>query len=133
MGFRSKMMTEEYSGLEVPTWFLEKYPQYHYSWNLYKPVLSIASRTERKFYSALKDEELFQDLQKVLAENEYEYAMSVVLLHECGGITLVRVSKDEIKGLEPNSWKEVKSVEHDYRDCCFDVTHTLTSLAKESV
>ncbi len=112
------MMTEDYSGIELPMWFLEKYPQYHYSWNTYRPLLSIASRSERKFYGEFKDEELFQDIQKVLTEVEYAYFLSVVLLHECGGITLVLVSREKILGREPLTWKEVEYVEHNYCNGC---------------
>ena len=111
-------MTEAYDGIEVPSWFLSKYPQYHYSWNSYKPLLSIASRTERKFYSSFKEEDLFLDLQRVLVEVEYGSTLSVVLLHECGGISLVLVSQGKIVGREPATWKEVEGVEHNYCNGC---------------
>ncbi len=107
-------MTEDYRGLQVPGWFISKYPQYHYSWSTYQPLLSIASRSERKFYGVIKDEELFLDLQKILVENEFTGELSVVMLHECGGITIVFITKDKIVAREPLTWKEVESVEHDY-------------------
>lgn len=121
MGFRSKMMTEDYAGLEIPMWFVERYPQFHYSWNTYRPLLSIASRSERKFYRPFLEEDLFLDLQKVLVDVEYTGFLSVVLLHECGGITLVRVSQGKILGREPLTWKEVSAVEHDY---CYNCSNS---------
>lgn len=124
MGFRSKMMTENFQGIELPTWFISKYPQYHYSWNTYKPLLSISSRSERKFYRPFREEELFQDLQKVLIEVELRSVLSVVLLHECGGITLVFVSQEKIYAREPISWKEVEAVEHDYCYGCSELEGT---------
>lgn len=117
MGFRSKMMTEEFQGIQVPDWFISKHPRLHYGWDWYKPTLSISSRSERKFYSAFKDEELFTDLQKVLVEAEYTGTLSVVLLHECGGITLLFITQTSIQGREPTAWKEVEQVGHDY---CYD-------------
>ena len=108
------MMTEDMRGLRVPDWFISKYPSLHYSYDQYWPVFSMSSRFERKFYDDLKENEMMQDLQKVLAENEFGGTASVVLLHECGGITLVLISKDSIAAREPASWKDVERVEHDY-------------------
>ena len=124
------MMTEDFQGVEIPSWFLGKYPQYHYSWNSYKPLLSIASRSERKFYSAFKEEELFTDLQKVIVEVEFDSVLTVVLLHECGGVTLVHISKDNITGREPTEWKEVDEVQHDYCYGCSELKQ-LTNSIKE--
>lgn len=114
MGFRSKMMTEDAPGITVPEWFITKHPTLHYAWERHLPVLSIASRFERKFYDTLATTELFTDIQKVLIEAEYTSTLSVVLLHECGGLTLVLISKNTIRGREPLLWKDVESVEHDY-------------------
>lgn len=114
-------MTEDFQGVEVPEWFISKYPQYHYSWNTYRPLLSIASRSERKFYQPLKETELFTDLQKVLVETEFDSTLTVVLLHECGGITLVHITKDKITGREPTAWKEVEEVQHDYCYGCSEL------------
>lgn len=114
MGFRSKMMTEYYGGIIIPDWFLSKHPQYHYEWDRYQPLLSISSRIDRKFYSEFNEEEVFVDLQRVLVEGEHSITVAVVLLHECGGLTLVQISPDKIVGREPTAWKEVTGVEHNY-------------------
>ncbi len=118
MGFRSKMMTEEYSGMQIPQWFIEKHPTLHYGWSTWKPIMSLSSRSERKFYGRFKEEDIFIDIQKVLVENEYNGTLSVVLLHECGGITLVLISQTKILGREPLTWKEVEEVTHNYCNGC---------------
>lgn len=112
------MMTEDYPGLKVPDWFFSKYPYFHYAMDGSQPTFSIASRSESKFYGEIKSEEVFLDLQKVIGESHYDWPISVVLLHECGGITLVFISKDKIQAREPIAWKEVESVEHSYCNGC---------------
>lgn len=114
MGFRTKMMTEDYQGIKVPEWFVLKYPQYNYGGDTGTFLLSISSKNERKFYGVIKDEEIFKDIQKILVEEDFTGSLSVVLLHECGGITLVIISRDKIYAREPLTWKNVESVEHDY-------------------
>jgi hypothetical protein len=114
MGFRSKMMTEDMRGIKVPDWFISKHPTLNYGWESYWPVMSLSSRFERKFYDIIKDTELFTDIQKVLVENNFTSTLSVVLLHECGGITLVLINHESIRAREPLTWKEVENVEHDY-------------------
>ena len=127
MGFRSKLMSEDFSGIQVPDWFIEKHPKLHYGWDTWKPILSISSRSERKFYSKFKEEDIFVDIQKVLQENEFTGFMSVVLLHECGGVTLVKISKDKIIGQEPIEWKEVEEVEHNYCYGCSEPKSTINN------
>lgn len=122
MGFRSVMMTEDIGGIEVPQWFLDKYPYFDcHQWvgeNMPsmagKKTLPVWSKFETKWYGVLKEDERLVDIQKILVENLYEGKLSVVLLHECGGITLVFVSQDKIEAREPEEWKDVDSVEHNY-------------------
>ncbi len=118
MGFRSKMMTEDYSGLMIPDWFVHKYPYLSYGKSGRQYIMSLSDVWERKYYGELAKEELFLDIQKVLVENEYGQTLSVVLLHECGGITLVLINKDAIRAREPLTWKEVEYVEHNYCSGC---------------
>lgn len=118
MGFRSNFITEDLGGIEVPTWFTQKYPN-HYCWRNNETgryFFPIMQPWESKFYSPLEETEIFQDIQKILKERAEKYPEQVVLvlLHECGGITLVCITRESITGREPLEWKEVESVEHDY-------------------
>ena len=110
MGFRSKMMTGDWGGIKLPEWFISKHQELY----IHDGELSLASRVERKFYDPFKDEELFTDIQKVLQETETTFIVTVVLLHECGGITLVHITDHNISGREPTEWKEVDQVTHNY-------------------
>ena len=120
MGFRSTLVSEDF-GQVAPDWFIEKYDWLSFSsWNG-KTCIGISSVNERKFYAEFENTELFIDLQRVLKELKMKSVYTVVLLHECGGITLVKISQDEIYGREPLTWKEVKGVEHDYCYGCSDL------------
>lgn len=125
MGFRSNFITEDMGGVEVPSWFVQKYPK-HKDW--YNPengrhYFPIVQPWESKFYDALADTEIFQDIQKILRERTESYPVKVVLilLHECDGITRVEITKDSIRGNEPVEWKTVEHVEHDYCYGCSDI------------
>lgn len=80
---------------------------------------------ESKFYSTLQDTEIFLDIQKVLAEQKPLYeghqpSLVLVLLHECGGLTRIKITPASISGREPTEWKDVDHVEHDYCYGCSD-------------
>ena len=127
MGFRSNFITEDMRGIEVPRWFVEKYPN-HRPWHnsetdrYYFPIVQ---PWESKFYSRLDETEIFKDIQKILTETLPFYSghkpkITLILLHECGGITRVEITTESITGREPIEWKEVKNVEHDYCYGCSD-------------
>lgn len=122
MGFRSNFITEDMRGIEVPRWFNEKYPQ-HYCWrnnNTGQYFFPIMQPWESKFYSALAETEIFLDIQRILRESDSTIDIVLILLHECGGITRVKITKEKITGREPTEWKEVESVTHDYCYGCSD-------------
>jgi len=122
MGFRSTITTEDIR-YEIPKWFVEKYSYLCFgsveNENGVVPSFPISSKREVKFYSSISEQEVFVDIQKILKEKDFD-DLVVVLLHECGGITRVKITKDSITAKEPTEWKEVKSVEHNYCYGCSD-------------
>jgi hypothetical protein len=121
MGFRSNFITEN-MGYEIPVWFIDEYPHYAYSQNTEgKKTLAFAQLYESKFYLPLKEDKRFTDIQKVLQETK-QNELVVILLHECGGITRVKITQDSITAREPKIWKEVNNVEHSYCYGCSDKT-----------
>jgi hypothetical protein len=121
MGFRSLLLTED-TYLEVPAWFVEKYPSLVAQRETDgKLSLPIASKFETKFYGTFGEDERFLDLQKILiADEDPERTIDVILFHECGGITKVVISPTAIVGLEPYEWRTVDHVEHHYCYGCSD-------------
>lgn len=120
MGFRSTFISEDMRAVEIPAWFIEKYPL-HSSWvndANGKHFFPIAQLWESKFYAPLAETEIFLDIQRIIQEhqkiNGFPKDVVLVLLHECGGITRVKITEDTITGLEPEEWKKVTSVEHNY-------------------
>lgn len=120
MGFRSNFITEDKGGAKVPQWFAQKYPQCYITNGDTFPIIQ---PIESKFYDNISDTDIFLDIQKVLQEDENEWVVDVVLilLHECGGITRVKISTDSISASEPTGWKPVARVEHDYCYGCSDI------------
>lgn len=129
MGFRSNFITEDMRGVEVPRWFVEKYPD-HRPWHnaeTDKYYFPIVQPWESKFYRRLDETEVFKDIQKILQEHpdkNWSAEIALILLHECGGITRVKITRDSITGREPTAWKEVENVEHDYCYGCSDAPPT---------
>jgi len=110
--------------MEVPEWFVEKYPDYSYLKLNEKSTFAIAQLWESKFYEKLSEDERLKDIQRVLLEvNRDEIVL--ILLHECGGITRVKITKTEIIGSEPVTWKKVEYVEHNYCYGCSDIQKIL--------
>lgn len=123
MGFRSNFIAEDVI-IEYPQWFKDKYN--HWSFNG-----GFAQTFESKFYEAFSDDERFIDIQKVIREvssENYSPTLVVVLLHECGGITRVEISKYGINASEPSAWRKVEQVEHDYCYGCSDIKNIETIL-----
>lgn len=135
MGFRSNFITED-SGIEVPPWFLEKYPDHHTWFNpksgTGKHFFPISQLWESKFYYRLDETEIFKDIQRVISEHKplhlgHVPSIVLILLHECGGITRVHIDPNSITGREPTEWKEVEKVEHDYCYGCSDAQTPLST------
>lgn len=126
MGFRSTITTEDL-GYKIPKWFVEKYPYLSFGITIDNidnvdkefPSFPISSKCETKFYDKVSEQEVFTDIQKILKEQDIE-ELIVVLLHECGGITRVKITKNTITAREPIEWKEVDVVEHNYCYGCSD-------------
>ena len=108
----------------MPEWFTEKWGNYvHLSDNGLFPM---SSKYEKKYYDSFEEDEFLLDVQKMLLEagrlaDGLDDRISLVLFHECDGLTKVVIYKDKIVGMEPTAWKEVKSVEHNYCYGCSDV------------
>ena len=116
MGFRTTITSEDLGGIKLPKWFITKWRKcFNFGtgsqFRLSNHLL-ITSKFETKMYDG-KDEEIFLDIQKLVRENNLTNFI-VVMLHECGGITRVQIEKDKIRMSEPESWREVEQVEHDY-------------------
>lgn len=126
MGFRSTMITEDMH-IQIPQWFIEKYPNIHASYkqdsetndnqHWFFPLSTVG---EQKFYQSFKDYDLFVDIQKIIVDKWEKCTIELVLLHECGGITKVIINEKEILGMEPTAWKQVEGVEHNYCYGCSD-------------
>jgi hypothetical protein len=118
MGFRTTFVTEHTAyNTPLPEWFTDKYP--NWSYNGEKNCLGFAQVYESKFYDKFSEDERFLDIQKVLKELKLTDIV-IVLLHECGGITRVKITQNSISAREPKDWKEVEQVEHDYCYGCSD-------------
>lgn len=127
MGFRSTLMGGNY-WIAAPEWFVQKYPDLYFSQRGEKPCLSFAYLEERKFYAPFNEMELMIDIQKVLKELDIS-SMTLVLLHECDGITKITITPTSIIGMEPTQWKKVDQVEHDY---CYQCSDPKTVLALDN-
>jgi hypothetical protein len=119
MGFRSNFIASV-SGYTIPDWFKEKYPTWQFHGNT-ESQNCFAQLFESKFYDWIKEDERFLDVQKMLQEQGWGGdEIIIILLHECGGITRVSITRDSITAQEPTKWEEVKAVTHDYCYGCSD-------------
>lgn len=116
MGFRSTLVTEDDYGIQWPQWFRDKYAKTIMFREDCKGPLS--STRETKAYADW--DELPQDIQRVIDWGRTEKFI-LVYLHECGGITRVKIQKDAIKWSEPSGWKETEGVDHHYCYGCSDL------------
>lgn len=115
MGFRSTFITSDYS-IEWPEWFVDKYNRY----------INIGSCLSSKHeYKAYDDAELYSDIQKCLPERwRDDFDFNLVYLHECDGVTKVKITKKKIIISEPHEWKEVEYITHSYCYGCSEVEAT---------
>ena len=96
MGFRSTFVSQDYHKL-WPQWFIDRWKEYVY----FDSVTGIiASSMEAKTYVTWY--KLEQDIQKTVTDSPF----ILVYLHECGGITHVTITKDDIKYHEPISYEK---------------------------
>lgn len=124
-------MTTSCINLKIPQWFIDKYP-YLVTRNMEECDLSfqtfpISTHHEIKFYDDWNKNDIFVDIQRIMKEYNYGYSpdeIDVVLLHECGGVSRISISKESIIGTEPVVWKKTESSEHGYH-CSYkqEITH----------
>ena len=120
MGFRSVFITEDWAE-EIPQWFVAKYPHLAYGNFDNKPNFPIAQLFESKFYGPFAKDERWLDIQRIIKESEDLDAVTIILLHECGGVTRIQITKDAIIGQEPTEWRRVDGVTHNYCYGCSDI------------
>lgn len=118
MGFGSTFVTNDLSW-KWPAWFRERY-----AGNVHFPRDGgpISSVGEMKTYGYFAD--LHTDIHRALREdanNDYDWCIVLVYLHECGGITRCEIRRDSIRWNEPTGWRTTDGVEHDYCYGCSDV------------
>lgn len=121
MGFRSTIVTQDYH-LPLPEWFVDKYKDLLFMGIEGKFTMPIASMVEFKSYVG-RGREIEYDIQRVLRETPSWGDGNIILvwLHECGGITRIEISQKEILFSEPDKWKEVEEISHDYCYGCSDI------------
>lgn len=124
MGFRSVLATG-HTRFKISNEFRERYPWLNFPEKAedgyyYGPI---TGKREAKFYNNLAKTDVFLALKEQLEpDGEYDKPyIIVVLLHECGGITRVRIDNNGITGKEPTDWKDVESVEHNYCYGCSEL------------
>lgn len=118
MGFRSTFTISDW-GIDWPAWFVEKYKS-HVFFNDDRRG-TIAAKAERKDYYTFKT--LTQDIQRAVSWDDlwnkrHHPPIMLVYLHECGGITRCRITRDEIQWTQPDGWEEIDGVEHHYCSHC---------------
>jgi len=122
------MITEDI-GIEIPDWFYKKYREgFHFQTVNKKHKFPISSKFEMKTYFETY-QNLIKDLQKLV---DSDYGVSLVFLHECGGITKVDIYKDHIYWGEPDGWINLKKdvddgVTHNYCYGCSDLKKFINS------
>lgn len=120
MGFRSTFVTEHYSRIALPPWFVEKWQdRVHFGEG---GTLPLASRWEAKQYVTWCD--LEQDLQRAFPWDASNAPGPVAILyfHECGGVTRAEIRRDAIRYIEPvqAEWEVVDEPTHSYCYGCSD-------------
>lgn len=115
MGFRSTFTIEHYD-IAWPNWFVDKYSAHVWFGDGAKGL--IAAKHEAKTYSTF--ENLHYDIQEAIDWEDGPESIVLVFLHECGGITRCKISRNHIKWSEPDSWRETNGVKHYYCYGCSD-------------
>ena len=125
MGFRATFVIEDYN-ITWPAWFCEKYQEYVWFNSDNKGVF--ASKQEVKVVASLPFRDLVDDMQRAIQwEDEHDdFSIRIVYLHECGGITRARITRDVIQYTEPIEWHETDGITHYYCMGCGDPVSTLS-------
>lgn len=115
MGFRSVFMTAD-NAVHWPSWFVQKY----------QDVIEFSFSRKGIFYSPtdikLYREDLVdlpEDIRKAIDWDKHDYMkeLLIVILHECGGVTRLHITRDSIRWSEPTEWEEVEGITH--HDCLY--------------
>lgn len=115
MGFRSGFLTTDMH-VEWPDWFYDKHKELvHFN---PERLGAISSKHECKHYGAWSN--LEKDIQKVLADADKDFSVTLLYMHECRGVTKFEITKDSIRVLEPQHWSETKEITHHYCYGCSD-------------
>ena len=118
MGIRCTFVTSFY-GPRLPDWFVEKWRD-TVSFDSYANSFGfpLASKIRTKAHRV----GIIEDIQRVLQETDdgkRQHKIDFVYLHECAGITHIRISKDEVMYFEPTAWKEVEDADgHQHYSSC---------------
>jgi hypothetical protein len=116
MGFRPTFVTDDCSYV-WPQWFRDKYQNVHFP----DERGPISSKREAKCYQSW-DENFIADIQKCLIEElerekDRDPLLTLMFLHECGGVTRYQIGPYSILISEPQFWGIEKEVTHMY---CYD-------------
>ena len=115
MGFRSTFTSED-KNILWPDWFVTKYRGLiHFHPENRGPISSVH---EAKTYMTW--ESLPEDIQRVMQQSRVD-DLTIVYLHECGGITRCEIHNDQILWNEPSAWETTEGVTHHYCYGCSDV------------
>lgn len=110
MGFRSTFVTEDMN-ITWPIWFREKYPHLNFGDDN-------NGQLSTKFEIKIYEDDIFKDIQKVLVEVNFCLKFTIAVLHECGGINRVDITKDKVEYAEIKDWGRVDFLNHNYCYYC---------------
>jgi len=110
MGHRAVAITEDIP-LPLPQWFIDKWHEDVHIGEVRgngdpekngKPSLPIAYKYGRKYH-----EEFFEDLQKVIAEQDklMDMGVQIVMMHEDGKLNRITIYADHITTESPRGWQ----------------------------
>ena len=123
MGFRSTWAVAHHN-VKWPDWFVEKYK--NFIWFHEDHTNMIAPKGEGKCTFHWVD--LVEDIQKCIDWADWymsDHAFNMVFLHECSGITRVKIYKDRIIFSEPDRFIETRGFCHsDGCEVCYDNNDT---------
>lgn len=123
MGFRSTLTTED-TIVEWPAWFRDKYAEtITFRAGGTGALHSVRAAKTSGTWGALPE-----DIQRAIDWGTYSQCFVLLYLHECGGVTRCEIHKDAIKWSEPESWRSVEDVEHNY---CYGCSAVLESSEEE--
>lgn len=115
MGFRSVFMTED-NAVDWPSWFVEKYQNVVRFGFSHRGIFF--TPTEIKLYREDMID-LPKDIQRAIDWERHSYMkqLLLIILHQCGGVTRLHITRDSIRWSEPIGWDEVTEITH--HDCLY--------------